>query len=347
MASVVILTPVYDDWESLRLLLPRLDRALAANHIRAEVLVVDDASPRGPDASFWNLLQLEAIDRVRIVELIRNCGHQRAIALGLAYLEAEDAPGTTVVMDSDGEDDPDDVPRLIEAVKRGRHVVFANRARRSEGWLFTFFYFFYRKMFRALVGQDVQFGNFSVIPGALLRRVASVSEIWNHYAIGILKAKIPYSAIPTSRAKRLAGHTHMNFASLILHGLSAVAIYGDVLGVRAVIATTLMVIPVVLVALTAVGIRLFTNLAIPGWTTDVVAFALLASLQFATLAAFFIFLILHSKNNASFLPRRDYAYFITDVTNAYQHESFRLRRLGAAGLQPGGSMEKVLPDADR
>ena len=148
MSSLVILTPVYDDWESLLLLIPRLDRVLAANHVRAEVLVVDDASPRRPDASSWDQLQLEAIDRVRIVELIRNCGHQRAIALGLAYLEAEDVPDTTVVMDADGEDNPEDVPRLIDAVKHGRNVVFANRARRSERMAVHFFLFF--------LSQDVQ-----------------------------------------------------------------------------------------------------------------------------------------------------------------------------------------------
>jgi glycosyltransferase involved in cell wall biosynthesis len=317
--DVVVLTPVYDDWESFFLFLPHLDRALSTNNLSAEVLVVDDASHQRLEDYWDGRAKFEAVRRIRILELIRNCGHQRAIALGLAYLEAESkaTPHAVVVMDADGEDDPEDVPRLIQAMKDDRHIVFAFRERRSEGPVFSFFYFLYRKMFRALVGKDVQFGNFSLIPGALLRRVVSLSEIWNHYAIGILKARIPFTAIPTRRANRLAGRTHMNRVALILHGLSAIAIYGDVLGVRAAIATSLMVVPIVLAALTAVAIRLFTSLAIPGWATYVVALALIAGLQFATLAAVFVFLILHSRSSASFLPRRDYEYFISGIREIY------------------------------
>jgi len=319
MSGVVIVTPVYNDWESLVLFLPRLDKALTATNMKAELLVVDDASTSRPDDFFRGETNFEAISRIRVLELIRNCGHQRAIALGLAYLEVEEKaiPHAIVVMDADGEDDPEDVPRLINAVKDGGRVVFAYRARRSEGPVFSFFYFLYRNMFRLLVGEDVQFGNFSVIPGALLRRVVSLSEIWNHYAIGILKAKIPFTSIPTSRGMRLAGRTHMNHVALIVHGLSAIAIYGDVLGVRAAIATSLMAGPAVLAALTAVAVRLFTNLAIPGWATYVVALALVATLQFATLTAVFVFLILNSRSNVTFLPRRDYSYFIAGVKDVY------------------------------
>lgn len=336
MQHVEILLPAYNDWESLTLLLPRLDAALSAAGVSAEMLVVDDYSVLPLENSRLSGLPLSAIGRVRVLELSRNCGHQRAIALGLAFLDAEGASDSpVVVMDADGEDSPEDVPRLLGALGGGSKIIFAHRERRSEGPVFAFFYFVYRKLFAALIGRNVQFGNFSVIPRALLRRVASVSEIWNHYAIGVLKANIPYAAVPTCRAKRLAGRTHMNFVTLVMHGLSAIAIYGDVLGVRALIATALMTIPFACAAVAAVAVRLLTNLAIPGWATYVAALALILFMQFVTLTLFFVFLVLHGRNNASFLPRRDYHYFINGVRDVYPDESVHLCGVGAASLQLG------------
>src|SRR3954465_13663799 len=80
---LVILMPVFNDSESLRALLGRLDEVAERHGIDADVLVVDDGStepaPRlaGP---------FRALASVRILELRRNLGHQRAIAVGLAYV---------------------------------------------------------------------------------------------------------------------------------------------------------------------------------------------------------------------------------------------------------------------
>ncbi len=46
---IVVLMPVFNDWESLALLLPALDESLAARGFQAEVLLIDDGSPIEPD----------------------------------------------------------------------------------------------------------------------------------------------------------------------------------------------------------------------------------------------------------------------------------------------------------
>jgi glycosyltransferase involved in cell wall biosynthesis len=321
--DTVVLTPVYNDWASLRLLLPKLDAACAARGLRVEVLAVDDASTLPAAELDLKGARFGAVGRVSVLELRRNSGHQRAISLGLAYVEEETDFGTVVVMDADGEDDPDDVPRLLDALaEAGRdRMVFAHRERRSEGLVFRLFYLLYRKLFALLIGRNVQFGNFSAVPRPVLRRLVSTSEIWNHYAIGVLKARIPYVEVRTRRARRLTGRTHMNFVSLVIHGLSAISIYGDVLGVRALILTVGMMIPVALAACAAVVIRLTTDLAIPGWATYVVALALMLISQFVILSLFFVFIVLSSRNNSNFLPARDYRYFIDGARVVYeQHD---------------------------
>jgi len=318
--ETVVLTPVYNDWASLLLLLPQLDAACAARGRRVEVLAVDDASTAPAEEFDLGGAGFRAVERVSVLELRRNSGHQRAISLGLAYVAEETDFRTVVVMDADGEDDPGDVPRLLDALEEGggNRMVFAHRERRSEGLAFRFFYLVYRKLFATLIGRNVQFGNFSVVPRPVLRRLVSISEIWNHYAIGALKARIPYVEVRTRRAKRLTGRTHMNFVSLVIHGLSAISIYGDVLGVRALITTVALMIPVALAACAAVAIRLTTDWAIPGWATYSVAIALVLLSQFVILSLFFVFIVLSSRNSANFLPARDYKYFVDRARVVYE-----------------------------
>ena len=161
--ALVILTPVCDDWRSLRLLLPKLDAALAEAGLAAEVVVVDDGSnePRPPDLA---PAEATAISRIRLVSLARNLGHQRAIAIGLAWVQARLPCSAVVVMDGDGEDAPSDIPRLVAASRENgdRAVVFAQRARRSEGLVFRFANGLYRIAHRLLVGRGIRFGNFSI-----------------------------------------------------------------------------------------------------------------------------------------------------------------------------------------
>src|SRR5262249_49894452 len=160
----------------------------------------------------------------------RNLGHQRAIAIGLTYLYVTHQHDAVIVMDGDGEDRPADVLALIERSEAGggSRVVFAQRKRRSEGVAFQFGYLAFRAVHRVLVGRGVEVGNFSLVPRAALARLVSVSELWNHYAAAVYQARIPLEMIPTTRGERIAGQSRMNWIALVMHGLSAVSVYSDV-----------------------------------------------------------------------------------------------------------------------
>lgn len=310
--TVLIIIPVYNDWESLALLSNRLDEALPAGGPAVEVLVVDDGSSLPSPALS---LQLKKICRIDVLELRRNLGHQRAIAIGLAYVEAHRPCSAVVVMDADGEDAPEDVPRLIDrcAAEGWRKLVFAQRARRSESAAFRAFYFLYRSFYRMLTGQPIRMGNFSIIPFDILHRVVAVSEIWSHYAAGILKARVEHVEIDTERQRRLAGHPKMDFVSLVTHGLGAISVHGEVAGVRLMVAAALLVVASLVGIGVVIGIRLFTTLAIPGWATYAVASLLILVVQALALSLLFVFVILGSRNSYSFLPMRDYVHFILRV----------------------------------
>jgi glycosyltransferase involved in cell wall biosynthesis len=154
--------------------LDQLDAALARVPAAVRVLVVDDASTRSPETT---LAELKHVEDVSILPLRRNLGHQRAIAIGLAYVEQHIACDAVLVMDmdGDGEDAPADVPRLIEAARAGNEVVFAERMRRAEGALFRALYLCCRGAHRLLTGRGVRVGNFSIVPRAALHRLVAVS----------------------------------------------------------------------------------------------------------------------------------------------------------------------------
>jgi hypothetical protein len=325
-ARVLILAPVLDDWECLSRLLPLLDKELRQASLEADVLAVDDGSQTEPPAGFPGL-KLQAIRTVLVLRLARNVGHQRAIAIALPFAEANLPHRAVVVMDSDGEDRPADVVSLIaEMEKQGdRAVVFASRSKRSEGLAFRLFYQVYRLTFWLLVGQDVRVGNFSALPRPLLARVVSVSEIWNHYSAGVRRSRIPYRTLPCDRGARLAGRSRMNLVGLVVHGLSAISVFGDVVGTRALLVFGSLTLLYGILALVAVVIRLTTTWAIPGWATYAVGLSAVLLLQSLTLSWFFVFLVLNSRNNQIFLPARDYKYFVSEC-----------RRLYPSALPPSG-----------
>jgi glycosyltransferase involved in cell wall biosynthesis len=309
--ELVILLPLFNDWNAAGKLLPLIDEALVRSALHAGVIVVDDGSTEQAPPEF-GVGPFHALAPVGVLRLRRNLGHQRAIAVGLAYIERQVPCDAVIVMDADGEDAPADIPVLVERCRRERHerIVFAERSRRVEAAVFRILYQAYRALHRLLTGHGVRVGNFSVIPRARLTGLVVVSELWNHYAAAVFRSRQPYVTVPTSRAPRLEGRSQMSFVSLVVHGLSAISVYGDLVFVR------LIVFAVVLAGFSAVGlcvvvaIRLFTTLAIPGWATFTSGILVLVLLQAVLFVAVLTFLGLSIRQHAPFVPSRDFELYV-------------------------------------
>ena len=318
ISSLVILIPIYDDWESLSILLRNIDYCLTNSKIKISIVVIDDAStiscPRSQFMNAW-----KSINDFTVVELRRNLGSQRAIAIGLAYIERNIECDSVVVMDGDGEDKPEDISRLINkgCDENLRKVVFAYRRKRSESNQFKFFYFIYKKVFQVLTGKQIRFGNFSLVPRHILGRLVAVAEIWNHYASGLIKARIPYSEIVTDRGDRITGESKMNFTALVMHGLSSLSVYTDVIGTRLLLFAVLLLLFGFILIGVVVGIKLFTNLAIPGWATYTIGLLCLFILQTFTISLLLMFIVLGSRSAYTTLPCRDYKSYIIQSYNLY------------------------------
>ncbi len=267
-ADLVFLIPVYNDWEAVALLLTRLDRVLADRPQVIHVLLIDDGStqPCRPDELPHAFAIIQRLD---VLVLRRNLGHQRAIAVGLAFIDAQLECTAVVVMDGDGEDAPEDIPKLLARFDdhQQRRIVFAARTRRSEGLTYRAFYHLYRWLHYVLTGIPVRVGNFSVISFASLHRLVVVPELWNHYAASVFASRLPIDMVPTHRAQRLLGSSKMRFTDLAIHGLSAISVFSDRVGVRLLIAASVLVIASIAGLAVVVGLKLCTSVAIPGWAT--------------------------------------------------------------------------------
>ena len=126
--EVSVVVTVYNERASLEELHRRAVAALEELGLPFEVVYVDDGSS---DGSFDELLRLRGDDeRIRIVKLKRNAGQHPAMHAGLAR-----ARGNVIVtMDSDLQNQPEDIGRLVAAVEGGTDVASGRRRARHDSW---------------------------------------------------------------------------------------------------------------------------------------------------------------------------------------------------------------------
>ena len=312
--TINVVIPLFNDWEAVGLLLERIQHVVEPSILnRLAFLVVDDCS-----STNYTTLPVGIGQSLSILRLYRNVGHQKAIAIGLSHLASQSAQYPTIVMDSDGEDQPEDIGKLLSAsIERPGHIVFAHRAKRHESFTFRLFYEIYKSVFRLLTGKVITFGNYSLIPANLLRKIAHVSEIWNNYPGGVIRSRLPYTATPIERGRRLAGESKMNFVSLLLHGLSAVSVLMDTTAVR------ILLFCVITSGVSLGGIaitlylRFFTHTYVPGWASYLVFSLFIVILQAFLISLLLVFIVLTYRTQIHFIPAKQYGDFLERVEKVY------------------------------
>lgn len=309
-----VVIPLFNDWTAVALLLERI-RVVVDEPLRNRLafLIVDDCS-----TTDYETIPAGVGQSVSILRLFRNVGHQKAIALGLSYLADQTDQYPTIVMDSDGEDRPEDIGQLLKCgAEKPGHVVFAHRAKRHESILFQVFYAVYKSVFRLLTGKVIAFGNFSLVPAGLLRKLAHVSEIWNNYPGGVIRSRLPYTAIPLERGRRLAGESKMNFVSLVLHGLGAVSVLMETTAVRLALFCVMMLVASMLGIGIVIYLKVFTNTSTPGWTTSLVSTFLIVMLQAFLISLLLVFMLLSYRTQPQFIPAKQFHDFVERVERVH------------------------------
>ena len=216
---VLFCIPILDDWGSANLPLARLGRVASSEAWDAPVMFVDDGSVNSWEGALS--AQHPGVTSVDVLELRRNLGHQRAIAIALVHIYENRKADAVVVMDGDGEDEPESVPGLLAAMQESQGLRRVRAAHPPYGERFLQGPLpGVPALSLDVCGHRVEVGNFRVIPFTMLDRLMGVGELWNHYAASVEKARIPITKVPTARGTRLAGSGKINCVALATHGLS-------------------------------------------------------------------------------------------------------------------------------
>jgi glycosyltransferase involved in cell wall biosynthesis len=125
-----VLIPVYNEVANVAPLHEELTAVLVGGPLQYELIFVDDGSTDGTSARLAAIQDADP-EHVRIAFLKRNCGQTAALSAALDLARGD----VLVPIDGDRQNDPADIPRLLERLDQGYDVVSGWRRDRKDAWL--------------------------------------------------------------------------------------------------------------------------------------------------------------------------------------------------------------------
>ena len=221
--KIKILIPVYNDWQSVAKLLENINSEVSSLSHEFSVIIVNDASTENrPEIS----LNLDNLKSIQIINMNKNLGHARCNATGLKYILEKEEFDYVIPMDGDGEDRPEEIKLLIEKSKDyPDHVITANRVKRSEGLLFKLCYEAHKLLTLIFTGQNIKFGNFTLLPKLIVEKMVNEKATWNSFSGSLCKVSKDRKSTSSIRGTRYFDPSKMSFLNLIRHSLSIISVF--------------------------------------------------------------------------------------------------------------------------
>ena len=223
MKKIIILIPVYNDWESLSKLIAETSSQIKnLKEYSFNYIIVNDGSTLARP----NIKVPENIDGIKIINMKTNRGHTTCIAYGIYHVTQNEKFDKLILMDGDGEDRPEEIVTLIKKnLEKSNHSVVAKRVKRSEGILFKILYQTHKLITIIFAGKKINFGNFSLLTREDLFLLSSRKNLWSSYSGTFKKYIKNYEEINSIRGKRYFGPSKMSILKLLLHSFSIIAIF--------------------------------------------------------------------------------------------------------------------------
>lgn len=305
--TLSVVVPLFNEEESVGELIERIVNACRTLKEPFELVAVDDGSRDGTLERLISLSRNHA--ELRVIHLSRNFGHMAALQAGV-----EAARGAAVVtLDGDFQDPPEMIPRLFAPWKKeGADVVVAQRTFREEGWFqktgTRFFYWLIEKMGETPLPKQV--GTFGLMDRRVADLLRRLPERQRYFAGLRAWAGGRQVTVTYERPPRRHGESKVGMRGLFrLAGVALVSFSKTPLRVASLLSLTFSLL-LLGVGLTAVLIRLFTDLAIPGWATFTTLLGLIGSVQslvLALLSEYVAVLFDEIKGRPPYVVRAEYA----------------------------------------
>lgn len=288
-----IVTPVYNDYQSLNLLIKKLNIVALKNKYLMKLFIIDDCSEKK------HCLKINSLSNVKITLLKNkhNIGPQASIFVAINYLKNKiNKNSPTIIMDCDGEDSPEDIPILLKCfIKNKNKIIVAKRTSRSE---FKILYNIYKFIFKIFTSFTIDFGNFMILNQNDLNKISDNEYTSSHLPSAIIKAKLPLVKVPLKKGVRYFGESKMKFERLIYHGIKSISIFADVILANLIKFLLILLFFLFLIVVTIVVIRLNYDFFIPGQAGFIlgIVFILISILLGNALIALFIYALSNQNN---------------------------------------------------
>ncbi len=239
MKNIIILIPVFNDWESLKKLILEINENIKNfKNLNFECLIINDAST----ISKPNLRKPDHIKSLQILNMKENRGHARCNAFGIRYTFQNKKFDYLILMDGDGEDRPVELKSLIETIENNPLVsVVAKRVKRSEGFLFQLLYQIHKILTLAFTGKNINFGNYSVLTKKDVEKLHSKASLWSSFSGTVKKNIEPLNEINSIRGLRYYGPSKMSIFKLLIHSFSIIAVFKFNVFVRSILVISILI----------------------------------------------------------------------------------------------------------
>ena len=226
----VILIPIFNDRESLKLLIENINSEVRNINAEISIIVINDASSEQILDTYPNI---ENILSIEIINMKDNKGHTRCIASGLKYIFEKKEFDYIIPMDGDGEDRPEEIKNFIEIAERTEDKsIVGERVKRSEGLFFQFCYRFHKFLTLAFTGKSIKFGNFTCLSKSTVKKLLEEKATWNSFSGSLIKIENELIPMPSIRGTRYFGPSQMSFYNLLKHSLSIISVFRKTVLIR-------------------------------------------------------------------------------------------------------------------
>ncbi|MGE0610329.1 MAG: glycosyltransferase family 2 protein, partial [Pirellulales bacterium] len=224
------------------------------------------------------LNQLAASDsHVRAVHLSRNFGHQAACQAGLSVARGH----AVIVMDSDMQDAPQALPKFIEAWQAGADVVYAIRTQRKEFFLKRWLYVGFYRVLRAVsdTRMPLDAGAFGLVDRRVAEEIVALGER-DRFLPGLRSwVGFKQQGVEVERLARYDDHPRISLRGLWRLAKTAIFSFSTFpLSVFYAIGYSALAVFICLSSY-SLYCKLFTDLAIPGWTSHVLSASFFGALN--------------------------------------------------------------------
>jgi dolichol-phosphate mannosyltransferase len=277
--TISVVSPVFNEEGNIKVFYNELKKVLNTLDYDHEIIFINDGSS---DNSLVYLVEITLLDdKVKILNLSRNFGHQLAITAGIDHAKGD----CVIILDSDMQDPPSVIIGLITKWEDGFQVVNAKRKSRQDGFFKNFTAKFFYKFLNSILSNKIpeNVGDYRLLDKKAVLILQNIKEK-DRYLRGLSTwIGFKQTEVLFDRDKRFSGKTHYPLSKMLGLGMNAIFSFSRVPMKLATFFSTFFLVLSLLIIIYVI-ISLFLGHTVAGWASTLLIFAIFSGIQMMVLA---------------------------------------------------------------